>query len=389
MTEAKRAKMYRSATYAETVAAFVGDRAAAPKSWRTSHTLFCDETGNSGSNYFYPDQPIYAEGGWLVAHDQRETLDTAILEVERSYGFTPKTKGTRLKDSARGQEYIATVLGAVSRRATPFFYLVEKRYWICAKAVGTFFDPNYNPTIDPMETFDPRMNKLRADLLYAVPDHILATFAAAFRKQDSRALAAAGHMWADALAQRREQGLALQLRACLADLPRHMEREFATHRGAALPRGWDTLNAPSVAQVFQLIEGVAPPCDLIHDQCDSLADIYRYFFERYRDATSDVLPRLDGSREIFGFRRLNSLSFGDSESLPLLRAADYLLAASVDFTRRALAQEEIPPELHACAFHGLGRMMGEAAGRHTTTSLQIGEIMASDIWIEKVARYFV
>lgn len=90
MTEAKRSKMYRSATYAETVAAFVGDRATTQKSWRTSHTLFCDETGNSGSNYYYPDQPIYAEGGWLVAHDQRENLDAAILEIERRYGFTPK-----------------------------------------------------------------------------------------------------------------------------------------------------------------------------------------------------------------------------------------------------------------------------------------------------------
>lgn len=33
--------------------------------------------------------------------------------------------------------------------------------------------------------------------------------------------------------------------------------------------------------------------------------------------------------------------------------------------------------------------MGEAAGRQMTTSLHIGEIMASDIWIETVAVHFV
>lgn len=389
MAADKNSKTALSVTYAETVAAFVGDRAASVKSWPTTHTLFCDETGNSGSNYYYPDQPIYAEGGWLVAHDRRDGLEATILEMERSNGFTPKTKGTKLKGNTRGQEYIATVLDAVSQVATPFFYLVEKKYWICAKAVGTYFDPNYNPAIDPLETFDPRMNKLRADLLYAVPDQILAAFADAFRNQDPLAVTSVGHAWANALYQRRERGLALQLRAALPDLPRHMDREFATHRGASLPRGWDTLNAPSVAQVFQLIEGVSPPCDLVHDQCGSFEPIYRHFFESYRNATPDILPRLDGSREIFGFQRLNSLSFGDSEQLPLLRASDYLLATCVELTRRALAQEDISPQLHACAFHGLGRMMRESIGMHPTIlPFQIGEIMASDAWIEKVAVRF-
>jgi NAD(P)-dependent dehydrogenase (short-subunit alcohol dehydrogenase family) len=163
----RHSSSFSVSAYAETVAALVGDRASALKSWPTTHTLFCDETGNSGSNYYYPDQPIYAEGGWLVAHGQTEKLENAVLEIERSHRFTPKTKGTKLKDSTRGQEY----LDAVSRKATPFFYLVEKKYWICARAVGTFFDPNYNLTVAPIETFDPRINKVRADLLYAVPDN--------------------------------------------------------------------------------------------------------------------------------------------------------------------------------------------------------------------------
>jgi len=366
-----------SPTYADTVAAFIGDRAPASRRWATTHTLFCDETGNSGSKFY--------------AHDRRAQLDATILEIEQRFRFTPKTKGTRLKDSAGGREYLATVLATVSHAATPFFYLVEKKYFICAKAVGTFFDPDYNPAVDPIETFDPRILKLRADRLYHAPEAVFVTFADAFRQQDPAKVTAAGQAWAKALADRGEAGLAMQLRAGLSELPRHLQNEFAVLAAAGLPRGWDSLNAPSVAQVFQLIERSGPPCDLVHDQCESLADSYRYFFDRYRDATPDVLPRLDGSGEIFGFQRLNSLTFGDSESLPLLRASDYLLAACVDFARRALTHEEIPAELRTCAAHGLGRMMTEAVGAVPTDSAgahQIGEIMASDVWIQRVAARF-
>jgi hypothetical protein len=120
----------RSVTYAETVAAFIGDRTIATRHWPTTHTLFCDETGNSGSKFYAPDQPVYAEGGWLVAHADRAQLEATILEIEQQFRFTPKTKGTRLKDSAPGRAYFATVLATVSRAATPFFYLVEKKYFI-------------------------------------------------------------------------------------------------------------------------------------------------------------------------------------------------------------------------------------------------------------------
>jgi len=377
-------------TYAETVAAFVGDRVLTAKHWPTTHTLFCDETGNSGSKFYLPDQPIYAEGGWLVAHGRRAPLEATILEIEQRFRFTPKTKGTKLKDSAGGRKYLATVLAAVGRAATPFFYLVEKKYFICAKAVSTFFDPNYNRAVDSIETFDPRILKLRADTLYLAPEAVFVAFAEAFRQQDPAKVTSAGQMWAKALADRGEAGLAMQLRSGLSELPRHLQNEFSVLAAAGLPRGWDSLNAPSVAQVFQLIERTGPPCDLVHDQCESLADSYRYFFDRYRNATPAVLPRLDSSGEIFGFQRLNSLTFGDSESLPLLRASDYLLASCVDFARRAIAQEEISAELRSCAAHGLGRMMTEARGAEPDPAVagQIGEIMASDVWINRVALRF-
>lgn len=378
-------------TYAATVAAFVGDRGASDRRFLTKHTLYCDETGNSGSRFYTPDQPVFAEGGWLVPHDKRAELETTILEFESRSPFGARSKGTRLKDSPAGRAYLRTVLAAVNRVATPFLYIVEKKYFICAKAVETYFDPNYNPTIDPLETHDPTTRKLRADLLHSAPDEVVAKFADAFRAQDAAGLTAVGLLWARALMERREAGLAMQLRACLPGLTANMSEEFRRLREKNLPRGWDSLNAPSVAQVFQLIERSAPPCDLLHDQCDSLASSYQYFFELYRNAAPDVLTRLDGTPEFFGFQRLNSLSFGNSEMLPLIRACDFLVATCVDFARRALAGEEIPAELHACASFGFARMMANAVGKEPAdpkTRAQIGEIMAADTWIAHVAERY-
>lgn len=377
---------------ADARAEFLGDRREGDslRTWPTSHVFFCDETGNTGPQFYCPEQPIYAEGGWLVPHERRANLESAFVEIERSFGFTLKTKGTRLKDSPRGRECLTVALREMNGAAVPFFYLVEKRYFICAKAVETFFDPKYNPSIDPIETHNPEVRKLRADLLYAVPESIIVEFADAFRREDAAKIADVGAQWVQALMNNRQYGLAMQLRVSLPEIQGHMHREFTTLRGAAYPRGYDTLNAPSLAQVFQLIERSSPPCDLIHDQCDSLAPIYQYFFDRYRDAQPDVLPKLDGTAEIFGFNRLNSFSFGDSETYPLLRASDYLVAGAVDFARRAVDAREISPELRTCAQYGLGRMMSEALGKQNNPaqSPQVGEIMASDAWIGKVARRF-
>ena len=377
-----------SPTYHEAVAAALrrGDGPAPARTWRTDFTFFCDETGNTGPQFYAPDQPLYVEAGWLVHNGRCEDLARAFAETEARHGFNPKTKGTRLKDHRRGRECVVEALALVAQSATPFLYVVEKRYFICAKAVETYFDPNYNPAVDAIETFDPNIRKLRADLLYRAPETLVSAFAEAFRREDSAAIAGLGPAWVAALRSDRQAGMAFQLQVGLPEIQRHMAEEFARTRALGLPRGYNSLNAPTLAQTFQLIERSSPPCNLIHDQCETLAPIYRYFFDRYRDARPDVLPKLDGGIEIFGFRNLHSLSFGDSEQMPLLRACDYLTAMCVEFARRAIADEDIPEQVRVCAEHGWGRMLREARNLETDqTRFQIGEIMAADRWIERVA----
>jgi hypothetical protein len=358
----------------------------------TTHTLFCDETGNSGRRFYCPEQPLYAEGGWLVSKEAVPALTESFFEVERDFKFTPKTKGTKLKDSSRGRECIATALRAVSERATPFFYVVEKRYFICAKAVECFYDPSYNPEIDPRETHFKKIRAGRADLLYSAPDEVLSAFAEAYRRKDAPVVAECAARWVAFIEAEGAHEMARQLAGCLPTIREDMEREFAGLEAMGLPKGYDSLNTPSLSQALQLIEAQCPACDIVHDQCDTMAAVYRFFFERYRDAERAIVPFADGTGQIYGLQNVRTLSFGNSESEPLLRASDYLLAACVDFTRRAFAGDEIPQEIWEAAHHGLGRMLTQAAGLspgRLGLEFQVGEIMAADRWIDTVARRFL
>lgn len=354
-------------------------------------TLFCDETGNTGTQFFSLEQPVYAHGGWFVRDDRRADLESAVAALESEHGYNPQSKGTKLKDSQRGRRYLAAVLERVGREAVPFFYVVEKRYFICAKAVWTYFDPNYNPLVEEEELRDPDRRKLRADLLYSAPDAVLLGFAEAFRKQDSSALVTIGNEWAAALSAAGQAGLAMQLRFGLPRLRENLEEEFSSYAVMGLPNGWDTLNAPSFAQATQKIEQAGLPCALLHDECASLEKSFRFFFERYCGADRRIVTRADGSLEIFGFQNLRTLAFGNSDAQPLLRAADYLLAGCVGFARLAAADQPVPDGMRGLAVPGLSRMMHEAVGiiPPRASAGQIGEVMASDVWIERVARSFL
>ena len=92
-----------------------------------------------------------------------------------------------------------------------------------------------------------------------------------------------------------------------------------------------------------------------------------------------------------GFQGLHTLEFANSEDTPLLRAADYLVATCVEFTRNAVEGEIVVPEIQHNAHHGLRRMLQLATGvpvKDQKIAQQIGEIMAADEWITKAARGF-
>jgi hypothetical protein len=49
-----------------------------------NYTLYCDETGSTGSRFLDPAQPTFGEGGWFIAHQHRPVAVNAIAQIENS-----------------------------------------------------------------------------------------------------------------------------------------------------------------------------------------------------------------------------------------------------------------------------------------------------------------
>ena len=354
---------------------------------KTSHTFFCDEAGNSGGQYFHPDQPIYAEGGWVISHGQRAAAMEFVADLEKTRGYSPRTKGSFLKSAAAGRAYMEEAQVGLGQIGAPFLYLVEKRYFACSKAVETYFDPNSNSAVAPDETKRPIAYRMRAEKLYAAPDTLIAAFAQAYRGHDAAGIEAVGKDWEEFLISTGDVVMATELRAGLSGIRRNMRKELISDEKPPFPSGLDCLNMPSMARVFQLVEQHCPPCDMVHGECAGFEAAYRYVFDQLRNIDAAELETVDGRKRAFGFTRLTSLSFADSEEQPLLRVSDYLVASCVDFAQRAAADAEIPSGLAQCAYPGLGGILSWVLSQMLPVERrvrQMGEAVASDSWMRRV-----
>jgi hypothetical protein len=188
----------------------------------STHTFFCDETGNSGSRFYYPEQPLYLEGGWIISNGDIPKTTEEILRLEADAGYTSKTKGASLKKSRPGRAYMRKVCEFMAQRAVPFVSIVEKRYAVCAKAVDTYFDAAYNPAISNEELWDPDARQARAQLFYDLQEDAIVRFAEAFRSMDSSAIVEVGGRWEELLRANGNGGAADQLAAGLPLLREHI-----------------------------------------------------------------------------------------------------------------------------------------------------------------------
>lgn len=351
----------------------------------SDYIFYCDETGNSGSRFYFPDQPIYAEGGWIVPEHERSALMSRIAAMEAEAGYTPKTKGTSLKKSPTGRAYMRKVCEECAKHAIPFIYLVEKRYAVCAKAVETYFDSQYNPSVPHQEGWDPEKRQVRAQMFYDGPEQLIAEFAEAFRCNNAAEIKNVGLKWKEYFQSSGLSKEADELAAVLPEIEKNISAEFEVLKGPDALRGFDSLNMPALAQVFQTVEQNVPPCDILHDECASFEEVYKYIFQIGVNARPGVIQLKDGRKHVTGFRNIKSINFGNSETEPILRAADYLVACCVEFARTAFEQRTMSSDLSEAAHPAIGAIVVWAiSGPHGLDPMpKLGELFASEKWVAR------
>src|SRR5262249_13861379 len=156
----------------------------------------------------------------------------------------------------------------------------------------------------------------------------------AYRLKDTRGVKRNAENW---VAQLRKTGFnraAEKVSGVLPNIEDEIQTEARHLAASNVPRGIDSLNFPIVMEVFQFVEQKCPfPCHIVHDHTASFEQVYRYFFEKFKNATPIALEMKTGRQMRFGFGNVLSLSFTDSNMEPLVRAADYVLAGTRRFVQ--------------------------------------------------------
>jgi hypothetical protein len=349
------------------------------------YLFFCDETGNSGSRFYHPEQPLYIEGGWIVRPEERQKVTDAVLALEKAAKYTERTKGTSLKKSAPGRAYMRQVCEVMAQNAAPFISIVEKRFAVCAKAVETYYDSEYNPAVKSQELWNPEERQKRAEVFYKLPEIEIERFATAFRARDANKIVAIGNHWSGLLSGMGEKMSSLELSSGLPTLQSNIQHEFDTITGDSTPRGFDSLNMPIVAQVFQTIEQNCRSVDIIHDECASFEPVYAHVFKMMKDARPGVTVMTDGRMHVTGFKNIKSVSFGNSEVEPMLRASDYLVACCSDFGQTAFSGRAVDPDIAKAAMPAIGGIIVWAlSSAHNLGHVpKLGELFCSGLWSGK------
>lgn len=356
---------------------------------KATHILFCDETGNTGSHFIDKNQPLYAEGGWFVSKQYAQQASQMVIELEQRAGFgSSEKKGSELMRQPEGQSFAYEICKALSQaRCIPFVYVVEKRYFVCSKLVETFFDPDYNPTVPTSDTWNPAKRQSDAEMFYSFSELLIDEFAEAYRAKNAALVKANAEKWIAELNRANRADDAARIKSCLDGIEPAIHAEAKAIQSADVP-SLDSLNVPSVFQVFQFIESHSPyKCDIVHDQTFSFEPVYSYVFNLYKLAPRLVLTMMDGRKQVSGFENCCSLKYADSKSEPLIRASDYLLSGVSRFIRLAQAGKPIPPYVTRIAFAGLGSFLCEViSAMHPSlgSSPHLSSLMASQSWVKRV-----
>jgi len=333
---------------------------------------------------------MFAEGGWFISHEKRPDAMAAVEAIEEKLrSHSSELKGKNLLRTPRGWALMREISKAVGQNGgVPYIHIVEKRYFVCSKIVETFFDPNFNPRVDPSETSDPEKRQADAQQFYDSPGLLVDQFAEAYRIKDHKAVKQNATNWIAEFSTHGRRSFAEKIEGVLPEIEAEIIAEQRADSSPELPSGLDSLNLPIVAEIFQFIEEHSPwKCEIVHDQTASFEAIYVFIFQLMARAERKIWLKKDGSKLYAGLKKACSLSFANSEKQPLIRAADYALAGARRFIELALRDEPVPTDIREVAFVNLGGILMETLS-HMHSSLdpfpKLGLVMASSQWATKV-----
>lgn len=306
--------------------------------------LFCDESGNTGTNYLDPAQPFYASAGWCIPGEQVETCRTFVARYIS--GDQKELKGAALMGTPSGKRRATEILqGLIERGALPFFVAIEKLYDLSASFVNEFFDRDMQGRVQFKYNIDQETMKAAAHEIAKLPDSVIQIIYQALRDPSEVNYRDAVRAVSTGLRDRGSHVLADDLEKSIP--LSHSESQPGEDTGVP-GRGM----SPNVHGFMGLLANVekyarssgALQVQVIHDETHTFELAFEEYFGRVADPASyEPLRLLFEAHRFPRFDLIRSVRFVRSSSEPLIQAADVLGAAVMHVTKTAAAARKPRP----------------------------------------------
>jgi len=299
---------------------------------RTPAILYCDESGNTGSNLNDPDQPFYVLAGLVVPEGAAPAVEDLVNRLRREAAIrSPEVKAAALMNSSRGRQAIGRFLTDVFEVHTALFVGVyEKRFGICARIVDDCFDGACNSRVDIRLKGDPLGKQRIANRLYrALGDESLRKWAGAWRKGDRDSLVAGTKGLSAALRKVRKKDLAFKIDGSLENIDEWLPK----------PSALESINLPVWIATFMQVEYFCEatglgPVEIVHDEITQFDAAYQEELAIFQRGTRYVRVGPHGTPFVSGLRRLTTYRSASSKSSLVLQAADVIASATCLFLKR-------------------------------------------------------
>lgn len=128
-------------------------------------TFYCDESGNTGTNWLDPAQPFFIYGGWLILDEKKSSVISEVSTIFKKYPGT-EIKSTRFFKMGKANDYFKRLFDyMLSVPAFPIFTISYKSYTVALKIVETFFDPAYNHSLKNQIIWDIDVKKQISEVI--------------------------------------------------------------------------------------------------------------------------------------------------------------------------------------------------------------------------------
>ena len=151
------------------------------------HTVYIDESGNTGANFLDETQPILVLLGVGIPHESMSDILLRLGEAKRKFGYSVDHPLHAKNIAQRTRERLCQkVLNMLMEYEFNLFVSVsEKKYVLATIIYDYFFDPVYNDHCDVTWTHPSHLKPERADFIYnCLSDDAWRVCGQAFRNGD-------------------------------------------------------------------------------------------------------------------------------------------------------------------------------------------------------------